>query len=121
MRRLGTILASAMLLGCSKDSTSPNSGGSAFDISVSGGVNPTYTWEGGGAHSVSVVRTSAPGDIVWGVAQPLTGVASPVTHGSLPGGALQSSNKEPTLTAGVTYRVSVTLVSHQTGWKEFTP
>src|SRR5690606_10543399 len=114
MRRFGILLAITLLVSSCKDSTSPNDGGSAFDISISGGLNPTYTWDGGNAHSVSVMRTSDPTDIVWGVALPITGVPSPVSHGTVPSGALPSSTKEMTLTAGVEYRISITLTDSRT-------
>lgn len=108
--------------GCSSDSTSPEGqGGSAFDVTVSGGVTPTYGWPGGTAHSVSVVRVSAPGTIVWGVAHLQQALPSPVTHGTVPTGALPTMTSESRLTAGVRYRVSVTRQDTRTGWTEFTP
>ncbi len=127
MRRFGTlILAAALFLGC-KDSTSPdgNQGGKSFEVTVTNGTRPTYTWPGGSAHSLSVMRTSDPTVIVWGLVGPApltTALTSPVVHGTIPaGGVLPSSTEERVLTAGVEYRVSVTLHDGRTGWTEFTP
>jgi hypothetical protein len=123
MRRIGTLLLAATLLVSCKDSTSPDSAGTgAFAITVGAGTKPTYTWNGAAAHSISVMRTSAQTTIVWGVAAPLNPVlTSPVVHGTVPNGAVNSANTEPTLTAGVTYRVSITLQDTKTAWKDFTP
>ncbi len=128
MRRLlvagAAIATAAGMASCGSDSTSPDdggSGGSAFDIQISSGGTPTYTWPGGLGYSVSIVRTSAPGTIVWGVAHLAQALPSPVTHGVVPGGAVQTINTEPRLTAGVRYRVAITRADTKTGYKEFTP
>ena len=74
--------------------------------------------------SVSVTRTSNQSVIVWGIASPASdGIASPVTHGTVPNGAVATSfqDTENMLAAGVRYHVSVTRTNGQTGWKEFTP
>jgi hypothetical protein len=47
-------------------------------------------------------------------------IGSPVTHGTV-GGHLPVAVTEPTLTAGVTYRVSVTLSNSTNAYKDFTP
>jgi hypothetical protein len=124
MRYTGLLfVAAAMLSGCG-GSTGPSNGnndGSAFDITISGGLNPSYSWPGGDGHSVSIVRVSAPGTIVWGVANPIGPLPSPVTHGSVPSGALPTSSAEARLTAGVRYRVAITRKDTKTGFKEFTP
>jgi len=105
-----------------KSSTSPGgSGGSDFDITIGSGTKPTYAWSGGAAYSVSVVRVSAPTTLVWGIANLAKTLASPVTHGTVPSGSIQSAEVESTLTAGIKYRVSVTRADEKTGYKEFTP
>lgn len=132
--RLRTSLVAAVLMllplaGCSdsSDPTGPGGGGASdFSISVSAGVNPTYSWTTGAASSLSVVRTASPADVVWGIVDPTaqigtTNLDSPVTHGSVKSGTIASFNTEPTLTAGVQYRVIVTRLNGQTGWTEFTP
>lgn len=124
MKRLVSILAAAALFtacGSGDGVSNPSNDGSAFDITISGGRNPTYSWSGGTAFSVSVVRVSAPGTIVWGIANPAMTIASPVTQGTVPGGAIASSTAEPTLTTGVAYRVAITRNDQKTGFKEFTP
>ncbi|MDB4916285.1 MAG: hypothetical protein JWM95_3929 [Gemmatimonadetes bacterium] len=122
-RRVFLVAAAVMLAGCGS-STAPSNDtndGSAFDITIGTGTRPTYTWPGGLGFSVSVVRVSAPGTIVWGIANPAQTIASPVTHGTVPGGSIASANTEPTLTAGVKYRVAITRADTKTGFKEFTP
>lgn len=118
-----SVLFGAALLACgSDDPAGPVDDNGDFDITVSSGTRPTYTWPAGGAFSVSVVRTTAPGTIVWGMADPVNkNVGSPVTHGSLKGSAIESAASEKTLSAGVEYRVSITLGDGKTGWKSFTP
>lgn len=123
MRRFAALALITMLLGCGGDSAGPSgNGGSEFDITISGGTRPTYTWPGNPAFSVSVVRVSAPGTIVWGLANPTAmSIGSPVTHGAAVGGAVVTANTEATLTAGVRYRVAITRSDTKTGFKEFTP
>ena len=124
MQRLGAILALAVSLAACGKSTTDASNTSAtgdFDITIGSGLHPTYTWPGGTAFSISVVRVSAGGTIVWGVAKPGSmDIASPVTHGTVPSGAIATATTEATLTAGVAYRVSITRADQKTGYKEFT-
>jgi hypothetical protein len=98
-------------------------GENSIVVSASGGVNPTFSWDGGGVHSVSVVRTSNPGSPVWAVAFLGTtdGIESGVVHGTVPGGSVEAIRTEGTLTAGVEYRVSVARTDETVGWTEFTP
>ncbi|MFQ5652983.1 MAG: hypothetical protein ACE5IY_23895 [bacterium] len=101
---------------------SGGSGGADFTVNVSSGTTPEYSWSAGKAFSVSVVRTSAPTTIVWGLATPgQDNIASPAAHGATPAGAIQTSASETTLTEGVEYRVSVSLLDGKTGFTEFTP
>ena len=124
-RLLALLTVAFIATACSgdDDATGPSGGSNGdFKVSVSSGVNPNYSWTVGGAFSVSVVRTAAPTTIVWGIADPFNkNIASPAKHGTVPGGAVQSANAEPTLTAGTEYRVSVTLADGRTGWSEFRP
>ena len=116
---VGSIL---ILSGCGDDGNPASSGGGDFAVKVSSGTTPEYSWTSGKAFSVSVVRTSAPTTIVWGLATPgQNNIASPATHGTTPAGAIQTSATETTLTAGVEYRVSVSLLDGKTGFTEFTP
>lgn len=121
-RRVFLVAAAVLLSGCGSTSPSNSSNdGSQFDITISAGTRPTYTWSGGLGFSVSVVRVSAPGTIVWGIANTSQTIASPVTHGTVPSGSIASATTELTLTAGVAYRVSITRADTKTGFKEFTP
>lgn len=103
-----------------------NTGGSGNEIAITvsypGGV-PTYSWSGGGGQSLAVVRTSDPGTPVWVIATPgRDGVTSPVTQGTVPGGAVEALATERTLTPGVEYRVTVArIATSNAGWTEFTP
>lgn len=122
MRRFAVLALITILAACGGDSAGPDgSGGSEFDITISSGTRPTYTWPGNPAYSVSIVRTSAPGTIVWGIANPAMNIGSPVTHGAGVGGAVVTANTEATLTPGVRYRVAITRSDTKTGFKEFTP
>lgn len=119
------------LVGCKKDEEPTNSNnntggggtGGTITITVGSGLNPTYTWSGGNVYQLSVVRQSNPGTIVWGAATPgVHNISSPVTHGTLPAGAVQTSfsNTETTLSAGVAYRVTVTRLDGSFGYTDFT-
>lgn len=126
MRRQRHLLSALIILafsfaGCG-DSNPANSGGGEFTVTVGSGATPQYSWSSGNAFSVSVMRTSAPTTIVWGLATPGQGnIASPATHGTTPAGSIQTSASETILTAGVEYRVSVSLLDGKTGFTEFTP
>jgi len=123
----GALLALVPLAGCSDSNDPAGPGGASdFNVSVGSGVTPAYTWSTGAAASVSVVRVAAPTVIVWGLADPFyqlgqANLTSPVSHGSVKTGTVTSFSEEPTLTAGVQYRVIVTLPDGRTGWTEFTP
>jgi hypothetical protein len=121
-RLLSMVVLALALAACGDDGTGPDgTGGSEFDITVGGGTKPTYTWSGGNAFSVSVVRVSAPGTIVWGMANPAMTITSPVTHGTVSGGGIVTASTEATLTAGVQYRIAITRADQKTGFKSFTP
>jgi hypothetical protein len=125
MKRLAfAVLFATLAAGCGSDSTGPSSSATGdFDITISSGTKPTYSWPGGTAFSISVVRVSSPGSIVWGVANTSMIIPSPVTHGTVPSaqGTVASSTLETTLTAGVAYRIAITRNDQKTGYKEFTP
>ena len=128
IRVLGLLMLSVLLLAaCDKSSTEPeenNTVNGDFAVTVGSGSRPQYSWNAGNAFSVSVVRTATPTTIVWGIATPGQGnIASPATHGAIPAGAVPTAigTVESTLTSGVKYRVSVTLLDGKTGWTEFTP
>ncbi len=98
-----------------------NAGGD-FDVGVSSGTQPQYSWPGGSAVSVTVVRASNQTVFVWAISSPtLRNIASPVRHGAVPAGALLLDNTEPALSAGVRYRVAITLANGQTAFREFVP
>lgn len=126
---LFTLSCGAGTSGTSTDTTTSTTGGT-IDVSVTSGMTPQYSWTGGDAYTLSVIRVSAPAMVVWGVqsmptftAAATNTVASPVTHGTVPAGLMQISylNTEATLTSGVAYRVSVSRADGSVGWREFTP
>lgn len=121
------LVFSMTFVACKKDegTTNPGTGGggSSFTVTVGAGLNPQYSWTVGNAFSLSVVRTAAPTVIVWGLATPgANNIASAVTHGTVPAGAVQTSfsSTETTLSAGVSYRVSVSRLDGSTGYTDFT-
>lgn len=121
-RLLSLALLTLTVAACGDSPSDADNTGSQFDITIGTGTKPTYTWTGGTAQNVSVVRVSAPGTIVWGVASTAMTIPSPVTHGTTPGGgALVTASTEATLTAGTKYRVSVVRNDTKNGFKEFTP
>ena len=119
---------SLLFISCSEDNPAGggnnNSGGSGnITITVSGGTNPQYSWSGGNIFSVTVVRTSAPAVPVWGIVTAgQDNIASAVTHGTTPGGAIQAFSTETTLSGGVQYRVTVARINGSDfGFTDFTP
>lgn len=80
-----------------------------FDIQIDLSVQPTYNFTGGPAMRLNVVRSEDPLTIVWGVATPgADDLASPVVHGTVPDGAIETAGQEPTLSGGIDYTVIVT-------------
>ena len=95
-----------LLISCgSKSPISSNS----LTVSVSSGTTPTYSWTGGGAAIVSVIRTSQPAVQSWGLVSVTFAITSPVTHGTVPNiqAVVESSESEKVLTPGVEYLVTV--------------
>lgn len=130
LRRVNSFLVVTLfftiLCGCAEDSpinanNAGNSGGD-FTVTVSDGTTPAYSWTIGNAFTINVVRTANPTTIVWGVTTPgQNGIASPVTHGQVPGGAIEQAAVEKELESGVEYRVSVVLLDGSFGFTDFTP
>jgi hypothetical protein len=117
------IIASFTAAGCVDDITGGiNGSGGDFSISVGSGTTPQYSWSSGPAFSIDVVRTSAQTIVVWRVTSPNEPrMSSPVRHGTVPVGALESSAIEKVLTPGVQYRVTITLVDKRTAFQDFRP
>lgn len=126
---LASLVCVVVITGCKKEESNPagGSGGTTgITITVSSGTKPQYSWTGGNVFSLSVMRTSNPATIVWGLSSPnQNAIASPVTHGT--GSSLNpmivetGTSEKSGLTAGVQYRVSVTRLDGTTGYTEFTP
>jgi hypothetical protein len=96
--------------------------GGDFDITVGSGTQPVYSWPGGPATGVEVVRTSNQTVIVWGLSSPSAqNISSGVRHGNVPSGSIELSARERTLAAGVEYRVVVKLANDQEAYRDFTP
>jgi hypothetical protein len=124
MRRvLGVIIAlTVFAAGCTDDITNGGDGsGGDFAISVGTGTTPLYTWSAGAAFSLSVVRSANQTNVVWRVTSTGGSMASPVRQGTVPQGALESSNSERTLTSGIQYRVSITLADGRSAYQDFRP
>lgn len=120
---LALIATLAIATGCTGDILGGENGsGGDFSISVGSGVTPQYSWSTGPAFSLDVVRTSAQTVVVWRVTSPSDPrMSSPVRHGTVPAGALESSAIEKVLTPGVQYRVSIRLVDGRTAFQDFRP
>lgn len=119
---IAAMLAAATALSCSDLPLDDDGGaGGAFDIGVSSGTTPNYSWGGGPAFEVSVVRTSNQTVLVWGIAAPSQNLSSPVRHGTTPSGAVQLANREPTLSPGTQYRVTVKLANGDQAFRDFRP
>ena len=93
-----------------------------FSITISSGIQPTYTWQGGPARRIDVVPTADPLVPVWSVATTtFPHMPSPVRHGTVPTGAIELENAERTLRIGVNYRVRITLADNTQSSRDFRP
>ncbi len=96
--------------------------GGSITVAADTGTTPLYSWTGGPVNALAVSRVSDLNSVVWGI---LTAgedsIASGVTHGTVPGGAMEVSNGELVLSPGVTYRVRVSRTGGAYGYAEFTP
>ncbi len=129
VRGLGAVVSGVLLLLAGACGDDPTSGGgtTGITVTVTTGTAPAYSWTGGDVFTVSVTRTAAPTVIVWGVVTPgADGIASAVTHGTVPGGgAIQVAmppELETILSVGVSYTVNVVRENPTGfGFTEFTP
>lgn len=112
--RLPPILC--LVLAC----TGARGGDGGLAIRISGGLTPEYHWVAGPGFSLGVVRVSAPASVVWGVADPGARLTPPIRHGATPRDTREVSAVESRLTAGVRYRVTITLADGRTDSREFT-
>ncbi|MCI0435019.1 MAG: hypothetical protein L0271_15475 [Gemmatimonadetes bacterium] len=113
----------AGLTGCTDDILDGIGGsGGDFSITIGAGTTPLYSWAGGPALSLDVVRSANQSVIIWRIANPNTrDIASPVRHGTVPAGALESVARERTLTQGIEYRVTITLADGRSAFRDFRP
>jgi hypothetical protein len=123
--RLFALFGLLAVVGCSDDPLGGENSGGDFAIDVGTGLQPLYSWGAGAAVSVEVARTTNL-LAVWHVASPQAqDITSPVRHGTVPAGAVELhdlADAETTLTAGVQYRITITLVNGaQTAFLIFTP
>ncbi len=132
LRGLGAVVCGGVLLlagACGDDNPTGGGGGGGtggtITVTVTSGTAPNYSWTVGDVFTVNVARTSDRTTIVWGAATTpaADGIASPVTHGTLPSGTVQTSisNTENVLTAGIEYTVSVARLDGTFGFTDFTP
>ena len=116
------VALAALLTACTDDISGPGGSGGDFTLTVGSGTTPSYSWSTGPAFSLDVVRTSNQSVVVWRIADPINNaIQSPVTQGTRPSGALETTSTERVLTAGVQYRVTVTLPDGRQAYREFTP
>jgi hypothetical protein len=126
MRTVSRMAMAALTLwataACSDDLGNGGDAGGDFTIQVGSGTQPQYSWPGP-AFSVRVSRASSSTVPVWLVSHPGRSLSAPLRHGNVPSGASQlvDDDAEPTLTAGVRYRVEITLADNSMAFQEFTP
>jgi len=123
VRQLAAIALVFGLAGCT-DAILDGIGGSGgdFSISVGAGTDPLYSWSAGPAFSLDVVRSANQSVVVWRITNPNTrNIASPVRHGTVPGGTLESVGTERTLTRGIEYRITITLADGRSAFRDFRP
>lgn len=125
MRRftITTLAVAALLGGCTDEILNGDNGsGGDFAISVSGGTRPNYSWTAGPAFEIAVARTSNLSVVVWRVADVNDqAIASPVRHGVVPAGAIETVASERVLSPGVQYRVSIRLADGSSAYRDFIP
>jgi hypothetical protein len=123
--RLAAIAAMTAIFGCTDIYGNDDGNGNGdFTVSVGSGTRPDYSWNGGPAFRVDVAPVANPLVPVWGIASPnpasLT-ISSPLRHGAVPTGMILLVNDEPTLRAGVNYRVTITLPDNSRSSANFRP
>lgn len=125
-RRLMVGIGMLAVVGCSNGAIpGPQPKTSDFDVMVGPGANPVYTWSGGGAASLRVVKSDNFAEISWliitenAAGDPVNNITSPVTHGTAPTGAEVSVNNEPNLQIGAAYEVTVARADGSAGFAVF--
>jgi len=126
MRHFRLLLAATLavsMAACTDDLSGPEDSGGDFSIDVGSGTTPLYSWSAGGAFSIDVVRTSNQAQVVWRITDAIEprNIASPVRHGTVPSGAVESSALERVLTPGVQYRVTIKLDNGMSAFQDFRP
>jgi hypothetical protein len=129
------IAFSICIIGCKKDSATPTDNTNnnnnnptttgTIPITVGSGVHPTYTWTGGSVNIITVQALSGTVGPVWGITSNsgTNSIASPVTHGTVPSGAVEtiSDTTGRKLTTGVNYQVTVMRLDATFGTTTFPP
>lgn len=117
----GLCLAATLALAGCDDAGNPflvtNEPGGQLALTVSGGVAPTYAWDGARARLLSV---SGGGEVVWQIEGiDAVGFDGPVQHGLTPAGARVLSAAQ-LLEVGTVYTISITNVNGVQGTRSFT-
>lgn len=94
----------------------------AADMTVSSGLTPEFTWEGGPALGLAVAEYNEAAARKWvlGVAG-ADGFEGPVTYGTIPTNAIEAEGAPEDLETGVEYSVTVTLADANVRCQLFTP
>jgi hypothetical protein len=105
-----------------EDAADSGSGG-AIRVQAGKGTVPPYSWEGGGIVGLQVFRNTGVLTPVWAVVATTDSdiIISPVTHGSIPPGAVESVALEKSLSAGASYRIMVFRTNGESGFRDFVP
>jgi len=118
----GLGLVASLALGGCDDTGNPflvTSGtGGQLVIAVTGGVTPTYSWDGPRAR---VLTVRGAGGVLWQIeATDEVGFVAPVQHGIAPAGA-RTVVAAQILEAGTVHTVTITTVTGTQGSRSFTP
>lgn len=96
--------------------------GGDFSVSVGTGTQPVYTWSGGPVNALTVFRDGEQPAPVWAiVTYGADSIASGITHGQVPPGAMAVTSAETDLTQGVAYRIVVSRTDGDHAYRRFTP
>ena len=114
------------ILGCSDDNDKNPTGstGGNITVTVGSGMTPEISWTGGNVYSVtisdpSIAQSDPVGSMYFSISTlNQDGIASPVTYGTVPSGAIQVANKG--LVSGKKYTCSVTRTNGDNGYVQFT-
>lgn len=124
---LSIAVAAAIAGACGRNPTNPDVCAESTAVSVSPGLEPTFSWSGGCTGTVLYVQQlTPPNHNVWRIGGPSdrTRFASPVQYGRVPAGGVSEEIALEPLVAGRQYGVYLVSSgggSYSFNWTEFVP